>query len=440
MSNDIETTRSRTSHGHRTPAMPIVGERSWVRFRQLPGPSAVASRVLGALTPGRALLVIVTVSWLVLASFIWNHGKAPNGGWAAGSSDHYSHWSSAILFYHRGVAIYRKPLHEVCPEVAADGIYTLVAKGDVCNIPERAGMRPLTTNWRQFPRPYPPGWLLWHAPIAALHEHTALSFFTLNRLMVLQDLLAAHLAILAHAALLLLPRPGEVPSSPILALRAFVVALAGLELVRWSMLGYYDAIAVAAAIVGVMCLRDRRDARAALWFSIAMFLHYRAIWICAPLFVVCCLRGAFDRVALRRFVLPLSLVLLTLCTFVLVRRSLSGFPFTNPLYRFHFDRMNPEHWNLAIPVAVAFAWMIGARAYLLAGVAAFHLLVLSRTLQVQPWHALSLIPLLALARIRPGRGAGEIAASALFMIECRQVFDVTPLPGAWLAAIFQARG
>jgi hypothetical protein len=397
-------------------------------------------RMSAAMTPGRALIAIVALSFLLLASFVWNHGKVPNGGWSGGSSDHYSHWSSAILFYHRGVAIYRQPLYKICPEVPAEGIYTLVAKGDVCNIPERAGERPLTTNWRQFPRPYPPGWLLWHAPAALLYEHTALSFYTINRLMVMRDLLAAHLAIAALAAILLLRRPGERRASgTVLAVRAFVVALAGQELVRWSLLGYYDAIAVAAAIVGIMRLRDRRDPDAALWFALAMFLHYRAIWICAPLLVLTLVR--VDRGERAKLVAPLVLLLLTAGAFLLVRPALRTFPHTNPVFWFHFDRMNAEHWNLVVPLVIAFAFLLGTRAYLVAAVAVFQLYVVSRTLQVQPWHALSLIPLIALARVRPGKGgAGELAAAVLFLVESRQIFEVTPLPGAWLGAIFQARG
>lgn len=415
--------------------MPIVGVRS------LRAPSLRLPRVALAITPFRALFVIVAVFFVVLTSFVWRHGKVPNGAWAEGSSDHYSHWSSAILFYHRGVAIYREPLYKVCPEAPADGVYSLVARGDVCNIPERAGMRPLTTNWRQFPRPYPPGWLLWHAPVALLHEHTALSFHTINRLMITQDLLAAHLAILALAALLLLPRPGEPRAShALLSLRAFVVALAGMELVRWGMLGYYDAIAVAVAIVGVMRLRDDRHADAMLWFAFAMFLHFRAIWICAPLFALCGARALLARESTRRFVLPLSLIALSIVTFLLVRPALAEFPRTNPIYHFWFDRMNPEHWNIAVPMVLAFALLLATRAYLVALVVVFQWFVLSRTLQVQPWHALSLIPLLALARVRPGRGAAEVAAAAIFLVQCRQVFDVAPLPGAWVAAIFQARG
>ncbi len=403
-------------------------------------PALLFPRVAVAITPLRALIVIVAVFWIVLSSFVWRHGKFPNGAWAEGSSDHYSHWSSAILFYHRGVAVYREPLYKLCPEVPADGVYTLVARGDVCNIPERAGMRPLTTNWRQFPRPYPPGWLLWHAPVALLHEHTALSFYTLNRLMITQDLLAAHLAILALAALLLLPRPGERTSHGAMALRAFVVALAGLELVRWGMLGYYDAIAVAAALVGVMRLRDRRNVDAMFWFSVAMFLHFRALWICAPLLVVCGGRAALAREPLRRFVAPVSLLALSIGAFLLVRPALAHFPKTNPVYYFWFDRMNPEHWNIAVPMVLAFALLLVTRAYLVALVAAFQWFVISRTLQVQPWHALSLLPLVALARVRPGRGAAEVAAVAIFLVQCKQVFDVSPLPGTWVAAIFQARG
>ncbi len=69
-------------------------------------------------------------------------------------------------------------------------------------------------------------------------------------------------------------------------------------------------------------------------------------------------------------------------------------------------------------------------------VPAWQLFMVTRTPQVQPWHALSLLPLLVLARFS-GTRAAEVAAGAIFLVECRQIFDVVPLPGAWLAAIFQ---
>jgi hypothetical protein len=382
--------------------------------------------------PRVPLLAIVTVSFLLLATWVVRHGAYPNGAWAPGSSDHYSHWSSTILFYHRGAEVYRKPLYLVCPPVAAEGVYTAVAAGDVCNIPEREGQRPLVTNWRQFPRPYPPGWLVWHAPAAFLYENTSISFHALNRLVVIQDLFAAHLAIFALAALLLVGPRRAHPAA--LAMRALVVALGASELIRWSMLGYYDVAAVACMLFGVIAIRDRRELAAAAWLTGALFLHYRAIWVAAPLLAWTALRVE-ERKRLLPLLIPLSLTAVAL---LLVWGSLRSFPLTNPVLHFRFDRKNPEHWNLAVPIAVALAVLVYSRAYLLLGIVAFHFYVIMRTPQVQPWHALSLLPLIAFAAIHGRRHAEEVAVTAIVLVECRQVFDVVPLPGAWLAALFAA--
>lgn len=383
--------------------------------------------------PRTKVVVILALSFLLLSTWIVRHGAFPNGAWAPGSSDHYSHWSSAILFYHRGAEIYRKPLDKVCPSVAAEGVYTAVATGDVCNITERAGLRPLVTNWRQFPRPYPPGWLLWHAPAAFLYEHTTVSFHALNRLVVIQDLFAAHLAIFALASLLLLGPRRAHPAT--LAMRLLVVSLGASELIRWSMLGYYDVAAVACMLFGVMALRSRRDLGAAAWLTAALFLHYRAIWVALPL-----LAWTAFRVDDRRRLLPLLLPLgLTAVALFLVWGSLRSFPLTNPVLHFRFDKRNPEHWNVAVPIVVALVVLLYNRAYLLLGILGFHFYVISRTPQVQPWHALSLLPLIAFAAIHTRRRhAEEVAVTAIVLVECRQVFDVVPLPGAWLAALFAA--
>jgi hypothetical protein len=120
--------------------------------------------------------------------------------------------------------------------------------------------------------------------------------------------------------------------------------------------------------------------------------------------------------------------------FVLVRPALAHFPVTNPVYFVKLDPRDPERWNLAVPVVVALLVLVHARAWLLATVIAWQLFVLTRTPQMQPWHALSALPILVLARYQRAPSA-EVAALAVVLVECRQIFDVVPLPGAWAAAI-----
>lgn len=412
--------------------------------RELPQPRAAAGAAPARLsrTARRwvALIAIMTASFVILGTWIWRNGSHPNGAWAPGSSDHYSHWSSTILFRHRGLDIYRLPAADVCPPAPAYGVYALVAKGDTCNIPERVGMRPLVTNWRQFPRPYPPGWLLYHAPIALLHEATTLEFETLNRLIIIQYLFFAHLLIGALAAALLFPRRGErAPDHAAAALRTFVVAVAASEIVRWTMLGYYDGVAVLCSVLGVVALGRRRDVDALFWLSAGVFLHFRALWL-LPLLGFAGLRALRSgelREHRAKVVAAGAMLAAAAVAFLLVRPALAGFPRTNPIFHALFDRHMPERWDFFLPLAVASFVLLRARAALLFVALAFQLFVVWRTPQIQPWHALSMLPLLVLARFERHRAA-EVAAFAVFLVECRQVFDVAPLPGIWAAALFSS--
>ncbi|HEU4538773.1 MAG TPA: hypothetical protein VFS00_31855, partial [Polyangiaceae bacterium] len=297
----------------------------------------------------------------------------------------------------------------------------------------------------QFPRPYPPGWALWHAPAAIAREATSIGLYALNRLVVIQYLLAAHVALGLFAALLFSRRPDEPPpSGAVVAVRAFALALGGGELLRWSMLGYYDAAAVALAFAALLRLRDGRDADAAVWLSASLCLHFRALWL-APLFAWLALRlgraGPRALAAARgRLAAAIGLVALALGALALVRPSLAAFPTTNPVYFWRFDPAVAAHWNLLLPLALAFAILLRARAWLVAAVAGFQLCMVVHTPQTQPWHSLFLLPLIGLARVAPGaRGGAELAACALYLVECGQVFESPPLPGEWLAALWLPR-
>ncbi len=384
-------------------------------------------------SPRLALAVLLAASWLVLSGWVLRFGDPASGAWRPGTTDHSSHWSTAILFRHRGFDVYRRPIAEICPLVEGSG----------CNIPERAGKRLLYPNWREYPRPYPPGWALWHAPAAVAWETTSISYSMLNRLVIVQDLVGAHLALYALAVALLLPRPGpsEREDGAAVTVRLFVVVLVGQELLRWAMLGFYDPIAVFFAVLAVIRLAERRDVDAVVWLSCAVFLHFRALWL-APVLVFAIVRAAregalFARPALARTSCAAALLASSGAAFVLVQPSLASFPQTNPLFRLAFDPKNEAHWDFVVPVVVASAVLLHARALLVASVVAFQTFVVLRAPQSQSWHALGLAPVFALARVAPGRHRGtEVAVAALFLVEARQIFRLAPLPGGWLAALF----
>src|SRR5690606_25198067 len=141
-------------------------------------------------------------------------------------------------------------------------------------------------------------------------------------------------------------------------------------------------------------LGERHDVDAIVWMSCETFLHFRALWL-SPVLTFAIVRAARDSTLLARAALPrtnFASILLALAgvSFLLVQPSLASFPQTTPLFRFSFDPLNEAHWDFLVPIALAWAVLLHARAALVASVVAFQTFVVLRAPQSQGWHALAL--------------------------------------------------
>jgi hypothetical protein len=395
----------------------------------------------------RRLAIGLTVSctlWALVAATFRDH---PSAALFGDSSDHFSHYSSAILGYYRGLELYRRPVEEICPlarsgdpsraEETYGGFYR-----EACNIPERAGRRPLVINWHDHIRPYPPGAMLYALPEAFLYQHTDLSFTTINQVSVIKFLLCSHLLI----GLLLWIFLGEASHTKgecILAL--CVQALIYLELVRWALVGFFDALSVLFVVLSLRAIQNTAPARGLLHISLAVLTHFRALWY-LPL-VPYTLTMAFRQRATqsaadwaRLFTGLLSLGVAG-WTFALALPHLAKFPQWNPIYWSRAELSLSENALFYLPLLLLLGLIAFKRRWDLLVLIAWQVLMLANTPQTQTWHSMFLLPLLVVGRFRDqgALGLGVASGLAIYLLESFAVFRHYPLVG-WLLWLLPGTG
>jgi len=163
---------------------------------------------------------MVAASFLLTTIFVLLTPRHPYGGLGYWCTDHFSHYGSAILFLHKGFAVYRKPVRELTLRPQGDPVDEFLSETqgrdyEVCQIGERQDRsRPLLINRQEFPRPYPPGVFLFTALEALLYDKTEISFLTINKLFLLKTLVAAHLLVLVVIQMLRAANSRQVPDGP----------------------------------------------------------------------------------------------------------------------------------------------------------------------------------------------------------------------------------
>jgi hypothetical protein len=386
----------------------------------------------------KTLTLAVIGSALVLSllvAFVPGSERGSLGRW---NSDHYSHYSATILFWHRGLAIYDTPIHELCdattPSSRAFAQERDLSEEDVCELGERAGKRPLIINWPEYPRPYPPGQLLFTAPEALLYAHTDVSRYAINRLAVIKDLLAGHLVVWLLLSMLFLG-PDDEERRRWRSFGLLVAPLVYFAIVPGSVVGFYDPISIACVCLAIARLRDAKPVAGLMWLSLSVFLHLRAIWY-APLGLVCLLRLRSpehrDELSTTKGKLQLFVVLATLAlTAMMLTRVapyLAKFPATNNSLLLR-NPLSPSSLNLIFLVGIVGVTLALERQWLLVLVIAWQGAVIGTTYQVQTWHGMFFVPLLALARWKRTSPPSLGAVLVFFVGVTRLVFGTTPLPG-----------
>jgi hypothetical protein len=396
--------------------------------------------------PSRRALLGLFFSWTLWAFLAAHIG--PSRATLYDYTDHWSHYGRAALFYRHGFDVYRFPASRYC-KAPSDAVARQLPPEAGCRWCVAAGAstaeRPLCINWQGLRNAYPPGLVLYSLPEVLLLQHTSLSLRAINLFTVLKYLIVAHLLIWLLFKLVFQPPEDDRAEPGERWLRYGLFGLFYLEILKWTLSGFYDPIAVCALFVGVWQLRRKRGVEAILALSAAVFLHYRALWY-LPLFAFAgwtALRnrewhkgrgGALAKLAASALVLGLSLY-----AFVLMAPGLKDFPGNSGVRLADLSLSKAASWNLVLPLLPVLIYLARNRQAMLLSCVLWQLFMITNTFQVQGWHILFLLPMFGLARLEGKRGS-LVAAAVVYLTEALVIFYndapifhyAVPIPGGYL--------
>lgn len=382
---------------------------------------------------GFLLLSTLAWSWLVIAA------PPSYTRYVRAYSDHFSHYMSGLLFWHKGARIWSEPIEQICgPQDLLQALVVAeewqVSERDICFIPERQGQRPLVINWIDFPRPYPPGFLLYTLPEALLYAGSSLSFAAINTIEIVQFLVVAHGAVFL-LWLVLWGEGGERPAGGgWRVMTVLVLALAYTELVWWALCGIYDSVAIAAVILAFWGATKKRWLWTILAFSSAVFLHFRALWY-LPLLFLAGYRQVRDhgmRLTAKEWLGVGGAAILLVAagaSFLLVFPSLWQFPLTNPANLKALGE-EPGLWFglVGIPFLSLLLFLAYKRDWLLCGLLGWQLFMLVNVRQTMGWHTSFLLPMFAAGRWQGGRTRHLAAVFIGYCLEAVAMGQPLPVP------------
>jgi len=351
-----------------------------------------------------------------------------------GLDDHLSHMGETRIFFREGFDLYRKTGESFCTP-GAPSKQSAPASGcwprNACRI---QGPRPaVCLNWQPFLRPYPLGSVLYAVPEALLSRFTHARPHKLARLIILKYLLGAHLLLWALFRATVASPTGSTADSHDRTrwLARGLFTLAYIEVILWSLEGFYDAVAVALVVIGALFLCRREPGNAWLALGGSLFLHYRALWY-LPLLGMAAI-GLVNRSAWSR---PLAtgakvaagfaMILLAAFTFILIYRGLNKFPDTNPVHWRRFLAPPSVEWDFLAPILMILSYLAIAKHWRLLVTMSWQLFMVSQTPQVMGWHVLFLLPMFAVARLE--RGIGPKVATAVWFATTVLVVFHSPFP------------
>lgn len=412
----------------------------------------------------RLLLIFLIASFLFSLYSIFARNTSPRmsmGGWG---TDHISHAHATVLFYYRGLDIYRYPVQELleydqseaAQEYARDNDllprgYDLVPPDtnevpsgitplpdELFRLPERRRHDvPVFLNWPQLARVYPPGLYVYELPEALMLECTALPLWVVNAFTICKFSIVAHVLLWFFGSALIVRHTWT--NEP--ATKIYAVLLIGVfffvqvQVCLWTLSGFYDGLAVLFLVLLVVHVQRQQWNLALFFFALAVIFHFRSLWY----FPLVCLAGfqmwkSGLRTVLssRRQMLLLAVTVALLAVsgafFLLAFPSMRKFPLTNEM---HYTRLLAGYmsWQLLI-VPVLLGLLIMRREWLLLSATAGALLFLFNTPQLQHWHSLFLIPLLLCTRDTSARGL--LIGSAMYAGLAVAFFQLGPFDPRWI--------
>ncbi len=367
-------------------------------------------KILGISTRFHIACLIVTV---FLAVTMCITADLPSVSLKDCCTDHYSHMGSVVMFMLKGSDIYQKPLASLCDhtrdraqEIEEAALSLGQKTCDICFATGEDFNRPLVINWQDFPRPYPPGHLLYFLPEALLYKFVGVSFKTVNCVSIVKFVLIAHLAWIFMVALLV-----EINSRP---LRLFLMAFSYSQLISIALAGIYDGVAVLAASSGLWAFKKNSLFLSFFLICSGLFLHFRMLWF-APVIALTGFKllkhlretiilehtgGLAHGIKYTALMFSTVMLILTAWCFFTLWPWLVKFPVNNPLY---FKSIGIEsirafaYFAVVVGVlAVFFYW----RAWLIFVSVCCCTVFFLRTPQAWTWHHHILLACLGLPLIK----------------------------------------
>ena len=345
-------------------------------------------------------------------------------------SDHISHLNAARYFPRAGLAEWRTPLQSLQPRLtqAEQGALPpdIVECTDGClfHVDGWPAQKPLQQAWAKVVRFYPPGVLLLVAPLAALYHFTAISSHAINRLLIVLFLAGA----CAGLFLALECATDE--------WGAACAAVGASAVLHWTLEGFYDGALLLPLLLCARFLEQRRGLAALLAFSVALLLHFRALYY-APWAIAAAVMAWREQKLTAR---DRPLVVAAFCclaasggVLLLVLPGLLRFSWDLSPLLVSRDHLDPQSLAAAGAVAaVALAVFAWAGAGLDAAVLGCLALLLTQVRQSYPWYTVALVPWLC-APTRDFRV--RAALLAVFVFLALQVHHDSLRP-RWLLQLF----
>ena len=183
--------------------------------------------------------------------------------------------NTSRVFAYAGLDVWREPLRDIGRPLTEEERAALPddlhpAAKNARAIEGWPEDKPFVSSWAHNPRFHPPGELLVTAPVAAAYHFTSLPFAAANRLTIALFLVFAHLSLYVFGRALMQMEAGAIGF-----LGAFVVYG---ETIHLTLEGFYEAIIIGPLILSARALARRDGLAGTGWFSLAVFVHFRALF------------------------------------------------------------------------------------------------------------------------------------------------------------------
>jgi len=329
---------------------------------------------------------------------LWNGLREydhPWGDLSAGLySDHFSHMNAARVFPQVGLDIWRKPIAEQFRRLDSDELAAMPRDirmgvnlaGGYFHVPDWPGPKPLAIGWSHKPRMYPPGDMLLVAPVALLYHYTGLSLSGACRLLLGLFIICAHAALFFFFLTYF-----EHQGSAIDWLACFLVYS---TVMRWTLDGFYDAIAMVPLALCLRYLARNKGLAAVVAYCVAALLHFRvffeAPWALWGAWLM--IRGRFWRTLQISHVVAIAVAALcaaaSLYAFSLVWGSFDTVLINNPIRYAAVLEDKPMVWSYRIVVLICLGAFIVHRAWFDVATLAWLALVTLSLREFYGWHML----------------------------------------------------